>query len=191
MVAVKSLFHGVAENRCGIPLAVLDAGLEARHVRLIGLLIGARRGEVQVHQLKPRFQILRGRRTVHRFLKFADGRADRRDLARELLAQLNGVILAPTALGKDARRHRRREVILVRHQAVAAGTERRQQHLVVLERRRLEQHMNAVGQHPFRRVHLFVPLLGDNFSRHRRLGHQGRIRQPVRIRGKLRPLRRP
>ena len=70
------------------------------------------------------------------------------DLAGQDLPQIDGVELAEAAGGDDLRRGAGRDVVRVARERRAAGAGRAKQDLVLLERRRLEHDLHAVGQLP-------------------------------------------
>ena len=127
---------------------LLEPGLQLRRHHAEHRGIGPRLRERQVDQLEHRFQILARAAARQPFIQLADDRPDGRGLPGERLAQIDGAELADAAGDDRMRGGAGRDEVLIARERGAAGADRAEEDLVLLERRRLEHDLHAVGQLP-------------------------------------------
>src|SRR5687768_10387998 len=125
-----------------------------------------------MEELEDRLQVPRRAAAPDPLGQLVDERSNARDLAGPRLPQLGPAEVAEAHLADDLAGASRREMNLVAGERVAAWAPPADQHLVVLEVRRLEQHDRAVRQRPARDADVLELRLARDGARRRRFRHE-------------------
>jgi len=148
VVARQRRLQRLREGERGAGLLVCEDRLPLGLVRRESLLVGSGRCERQVNQLEHRLEVLGRGAAAQPLLGVADDRRHARDRAREHLAKIRRAELADAGDRHDLRGRPRRHEVLITRERCSPGARRAEHDLVLLERRRLEHHLDAVGQVP-------------------------------------------